>query len=107
MRFLLFLITILSLINISHANAETAKEAFENWNVASPTDVAEARRTQMSKIEYMADHYSLSELALYAVRLNKSQIESAQKAGITPPAKLTREPLSAPDAKRVPTIMSA
>ena len=91
MRTLVFFIAVVFLAGISMANAETAKEAFENWNVASPTDIAEARRTDMSQIEYMADNYSLSELALYAVRLNKSQIETAKRSGVTPPAKLTRD----------------
>ena len=63
-------------------------------NVPAPEDIAEIQAASNREINYMLDNYSTPQLAREAIRLNKAQIAAAQKSGITPPARLSKEMLS-------------
>lgn len=88
----IFLAVLLSICNASaqEVDLDTVGQA----NVPSPRAIAQAQRATNNEVDYMVEHYSLPELARYAIQINKLQIKEAQKSGTTPPAKLTKEILS-------------
>ena len=69
----------------------TEKEKIGNLHIASPTDIAEIQRVNNYNIHKMIDTKSLKELATYAKKLNRAEINAALKNGTPPPPVLSDE----------------
>lgn len=98
MRYLLFSVFLLTVLPVQAGEIIPLPE---DYMIKQPIDIAnidismsvDSKKDINQEIIYMMNNYSLEDMALYAVRINKADRQAAQAAGRPLPAKLSRETL--------------